>query len=146
MDITKSRSLSLSLSLSRADKTLLTIRQLSSIIHNTKMAEPYFQKISYSERLPKYKDFTPFEWEFKNSFSYEDYYGFSDLLIFKILTGYIICGMILVFLVTLHHFVMLSVRIGKDTGLFKDIFVVIFAFGIHVGVNRIRIIRPNPNI
>ena len=82
MDITKSRSLSLSLS--RADQTLLTIRQLSSIIHNTKMAEPYFQKISYSERLPKYKDFTPFEWEFKNSFSYDDYYGFSDLRIFKI--------------------------------------------------------------
>ena len=57
---------------------------MSPFLHTTKMAEPYFQKISYSERLPKYKDFTPFEWEFKNSFSYDDYYGFSDLRIFKI--------------------------------------------------------------
>ena len=47
------------------------------------MACPYYQKIKYSDRLPKYKDFTEEEWDFKTSFTYDDYFGFSDLRIFN---------------------------------------------------------------
>ena len=48
------------------------------------MSAPYYQKIDYSDRLPKYKDWNQYEWDLKNTFSYDDYFGFSDLRIFKI--------------------------------------------------------------
>ena len=39
--------------------------------------------VSYSERHPKYKHFTQEEWNMKTSYSYDDYFGFSDLKIFR---------------------------------------------------------------
>ena len=39
--------------------------------------------VSYSERHPKYKNFTEEEWNIKISFSYDDNFGFSDLRIFR---------------------------------------------------------------
>ena len=52
------------------------------------MSTPYFEKISYADRLPKYRDFTEYEWDFKNSFSYDDYFGFSDLKIYHFQNNY----------------------------------------------------------
>ena len=100
------------------------------------MSAPYYQKIDYSERLPKYKNWSQYEWDLKNTFSYDDYFGFSDLRIFKIQNSHRIDYMWDDFGITRdsHLSARLSTRTGGDTDLFKDISAVINASGIHRNV------------
>ena len=45
---------------------------------------PMMTSVPYRERSSKYKTFSEREWNLKNTFTYDDYKGFSDLKILKI--------------------------------------------------------------